>query len=812
MLVNIDTKAPNFNFMLKGQQYALTHQASVNAILPSKGADHRRVISKGNMFFNRDRWTARTLVSELCKWAKENPGCCPTKIEIREWVTTANATQVNDPHIVIAQTPDHLPLPTALALTGGAYHEAFHTLYSRRTILDVDEVAAIIIPRWPLVPDWSRYHGLLQTWNNVVEDIRIERLGCVKFPGIRAKMGELQNFILKMEEAGQEAAKAHGHKVPASALGVVMKTYRDVGLGYSTPRQRMALTAYQAENLLAFKLVTEGPIAPLLREAISLDRHDDLGCIRLAFDVVAILVAMGDAQQQNDDDEDGDADGEGGDKAPEITCPQCDAPGHKLIVRPKAGETDVGVMTCTECGHQVDVNLSTTKQGPQGKAPKGPKFEGFKPQLGEGKGEGEGEGEGKGEGDEDGDGSGGDPTEGDEGHGDSSLDGNASGGVDGGEGGGAGGSGSVPDYGSTELFDQLAAAVLEQAAKGGDTGMLDSSTALGEAMGVANDAEDDVDKSKGERAWRPYDPTKDEVRMIQPSRTSHGDMGKDRDRKRADDLIRAIMPQCRYLRSRLRTIIKAAEQTDTIHGLRRGQTLSPRYLVDSRVSLMAGVMPNRAYQETDAKYDTSTAVAVILDESSSMSNIREETAMAMLAIVEPMDRLGCATLVAGVRDGNYGGRYYNDAPDEGGVEDAHRSSSVIIDVFKGWSERFQSVKWRFANTMAVSSTPLSDGMQYGLEALNHRNEGHRIMFVLTDGYPNGGHIPVMNWQFRRAQAAGVHVIGVGIGRGAEYVTTTFPDAIWAPDITQLPKMLIKKLNKMLDPRAIKRGRRMKLQR
>ena len=104
---------------------------------------------------------------------------------------------------------------------------------------------------------------------------------------------------------------------------------------------------------------------------------------------------------------------------------------------------------------------------------------------------------------------------------------------------------------------------------------------------------------------------------------------------------------------------------------------------------------------------------------------------------------------------------------------------------------------------------MADGIQFGLDALNTRREAYRVLFVITDGCPDGGHEPVIRRQIRLAKEAGIHVIGVGIGYGAEYVKDLFPDYVWG-ESHELPKQLVAKLNKLLDARtAGKRGRRMR---
>ena len=104
---------------------------------------------------------------------------------------------------------------------------------------------------------------------------------------------------------------------------------------------------------------------------------------------------------------------------------------------------------------------------------------------------------------------------------------------------------------------------------------------------------------------------------------------------------------------------------------------------------------------------------------------------------------------------------------------------------------------------------MADGIQYGLDALNDRREAHRVLFVITDGCPNHGHMPVIKRQIRLAREAGIHIIGVGLGRDSQYVQELFDDSVWTMSMSDMPKALIAKLNQLLDIRAAKRGRRMK---
>ena len=214
------------------------------------------------------------------------------------------------------------------------------------------------------------------------------------------------------------------------------------------------------------------------------------------------------------------------------------------------------------------------------------------------------------------------------------------------------------------------------------------------------------------------------------------------------------------MRARFRAKVRAMEMTNTVHGVRRGHHLSSRFMVDSRISLMAGKMPKRAYYQRGAKFEVSMAAAVVLDQSSSMDGSLTDVTRVMCALAEPLDAIGCALQVSGFRNGKRG-QYngYHDKP-EGEPDTYHRYDGIINDVFMAFGERWRSVKWRFANTRATGGTPMADGMQFGLDALDNRPEGHRFMFVITDGQPAGGHIPIMRRQQRLARDAGIHIVGV----------------------------------------------------
>jgi hypothetical protein len=281
---------------LDGQWWRNTHQRHLDSIL-SGVSEHRTVTSRGSQFVNHDNWTGRAFIAAMCEWARLNPTLTPTKSDVEGWVWTANRFYVHDKGVHIASTPDDLPKGLARALVGGICHEGWHTLYSRRTRIHIDEVWPKVQTLWARVPydpangkrGWSGLTGALLNWSNIIEDIRIERVGCKEFPGSPPNMEALQDLILDQEEKGRVVAE-HRKVEINDDLAVVTGTFRDLGLGYDTVTQKNALRKYTERSPSGYKFVTEGPLRPLLDRSIALGREDDLDCVWLAMEVVATIV------------------------------------------------------------------------------------------------------------------------------------------------------------------------------------------------------------------------------------------------------------------------------------------------------------------------------------------------------------------------------------------------------------------------------------------------------------------------------------------------------------------------------------------
>jgi len=330
-------------------------------------------------------------------------------------------------------------------------------------------------------------------------------------------------------------------------------------------------------------------------------------------------------------------------------------------------------------------------------------------------------------------------------------------------------------------------------------GVMTNQSALDEALADQN-RQELKDVQHGERVWNPMNPMLDEARIVRPQNPADSlDL--------ANTMLTEVRSTVAYLGARLRTIVKAQEMNAVAHGVRRGRKLSHRTLVDTAIDIRSGRMPNRAYQTKDAKVDTSIDMAICLDQSSSMDEIQYQVAQVQMILAESVERIGGGTFAFGFRNGPAGGHRPNNWRAQ-----YHRTQGIRYDVFKTWDEKFTNVKARFAHTLAVGTTPMSDGVQFGLMALEGRRAAHRVLAVITDGRPDTPHSQVILRQIRIAREAGIQVIGIGIGHGAKYVFDLFgqDNAVWSATVQEMPNELLKKLNELCDFSGRFRGRRPKL--
>ena len=831
-----------------------THQATINALALPLGKTPPKVHVGGNGYCIVAYFPARLLIDKLCDHARWYPEKALTRDDLDAIVRDVNYEQYHAPtkRIHVAGLPPSASRNVKNAAIAGCLHEEAHDLYTRQEPLDADEVAAIVLPRWNSVSNWAPYKGLLLQAANIFEDVFIERLLCAMYPGVRPKMAALQDFILTMEDKSREEAGAE--LTPISAL---MGLIRDLGLGYKTKLQREVIASYREAHADVCDLILTGKGKPMMKEAmvdvstkeaIEETRTKTMLSTKLALDLVILMEEVGGAPPE----EDGEGEGEGG-QGQQACCPNCKAPASKLRSKAvKHDDTKIAI-TCTECGWQEIMDKPEPQEGGEGEGSEGGiSIETGDPQDGNsGGGSGEsikfddseeadneskaGEPQDSEEGEE------GEEQDGEGSEGEGSEDGDQSEGSEGSEAGEEGDSdsdsknedgknedgkidnlwdGSRPDSptqdADSDAGDAQGEGSAQWGAAQGETQDEAQSPTLGDlidsikengagdlmdyaqALGgeTVREIEEFIksDVKEGEAHWNPLSTSGDKV--VWPK------INGEWEKSQGKAITKSVRRECAYLLARLRQIVNGQDEVIVDDGCPKGRKLSARNLVNTYSQVTSFERPDRAFKRIDEEELPSTAATVVVDESGSMCNILQEAGQISAAIAMPLDALGAKVMVHGIRSGSY----YSDevAPNHDRSIPFHRSGGVNHDIIKGFDEPYRTIEGRFAKLRAEGGTPLSDGIQFSMDNLEYRDEDNKIIFVVTDGWPNGGHVPVINRQIRLCKERGWHIIGVGVGYDAQYVQNLFPDSVYSETVADIPKLLVKKLNELLTNGTVKR--------
>jgi len=192
------------------------------------------------------------------------------------------------------------------------------------------------------------------------------------------------------------------------------------------------------------------------------------------------------------------------------------------------------------------------------------------------------------------------------------------------------------------------------------------------------------------------------------------------------------------LRRRLGVLIQAQQQ-ETAWCSRQGQRLATARLYQTALPHPA-LFARRDWRETP-----DTAVALLLDRSSSMHDRIALAGQAVLATALALDTLPGVVSAVSAFPGSQDDR---------------------VIPLKTFSERAHRVAGRFS-LRADGGTPLAPALWRVADDLLQRPETRRLAIVVTDGAPNNGH--AVQDLIARCRAGGIEVIGLGI--------TTEPDLI-----------------------------------
>lgn len=214
---------------LPGVRYASLAQHAVNSLL---GTRKRRLpvrVLSGNRFYNVDFWPWKILGEEIFKQLQANKGRA-WKVQSLHKKTASGLQKVIDmnitPHIVVGQVPDG-DVRRGSALIGGCYHEAFHNLYSLRGRSLPTTYDPVLRKICSLAAEVEAKDGAISLFRDLyqlIEDIRIERVGRKEFPGTYVPLCDLHDYAVEVLEKD----------TPLDPVNVLVGLFRELGKGYRT--------------------------------------------------------------------------------------------------------------------------------------------------------------------------------------------------------------------------------------------------------------------------------------------------------------------------------------------------------------------------------------------------------------------------------------------------------------------------------------------------------------------------------------------------------------------------------------------------
>ncbi|HYN77229.1 MAG TPA: VWA domain-containing protein [Lamprocystis sp. (in: g-proteobacteria)] len=235
---------------------------------------------------------------------------------------------------------------------------------------------------------------------------------------------------------------------------------------------------------------------------------------------------------------------------------------------------------------------------------------------------------------------------------------------------------------------------------------------------------------------------------------------------RGNARLAAVKGESAKLAARLQGLVQAHDMAKT-RTVRRGHTVSTRHLH------RAAVGDDRIFQRNDTRVSTNTAVHLVLDLSESMERgpdrIALDAAMALALALEPMRGVSCAATAFPGRD---------------------EDPSVVTRI-KSHGDRVAARAGAFVQE-ARGGTPMTGALWYAAADLLARPEERKVILTLTDGDPN-------DWDsaagmVTRATAAGIEMIGVGIGTRVDRL---FPVAVQIASVADLKGELFRIAEQLL---------------
>jgi cobalamin biosynthesis protein CobT len=253
-----------------------------------------------------------------------------------------------------------------------------------------------------------------------------------------------------------------------------------------------------------------------------------------------------------------------------------------------------------------------------------------------------------------------------------------------------------------------------------------------------------------------------------------------------------ISSQVAFMRSKLRNVLKTRSLATRTPDQERGEL--------DESNLYSLKMGNKRVFSTRIPGETvDTAVMVLIDESGSMNHGRMAgtasyyAKLAAIALGETLSAIQVPFEVIGFTNVSYSRRSRKGSVSkEEIVSTSSRFMPFKYDMFKTFDQSFESAKYNLLEITGQEQNVDGEAVMMVAKRLAARKETRKILIVLSDGEPAGGAYGDVNeWYLgeaiRTVTKAGIEVIGVGFGPGANSVRQFYTEENGAQNLPIPPK-------------------------
>ena len=278
------------------------------------------------------------------------------------------------------------------------------------------------------------------------------------------------------------------------------------------------------------------------------------------------------------------------------------------------------------------------------------------------------------------------------------------------------------------------------------------------------------------------------------------------------DMLNVVQPLCNTIVVPMRKMLLSSKRRKTLYD-KRGGKIASKSLHKLGVLRRSPTVTeySRIFTEQTDKVTLNTAVCLLIDHSGSMYGSRLILAKQSAVVLgEVLDQLRIPFEVLGFTT-DFGGypnnlMKYVEKHNVSNTQDVPycRWAALKMIQIKAFDESWKSVRYRIAVTLDDNNNLDGESVSFAAARLARVSEKRKVLIVMSDGLPRsnsgihlGRHYTYLRKVIKQVVDSGIEIIGIGIE--SKSVEEYYPKYVVVNHISDLPKVLMAEVSKMLTP-------------